>query len=99
MKNFSVKVFSEKLKSTITITSEMVKMLGQQKVYIFILVPILYFLLRMRHAFIIGSRSISRCRVYKFMRKYSLRASSLFGSHARFILGASGERPREINLA
>ena len=25
----------------------------------------------------------------------SLRASSLFGSHARFILGASGERPRE----
>ena len=25
----------------------------------------------------------------------SLRASSLFGSHARFILGESGERPRE----
>ena len=40
-----------------------------QIVHIFILVLILYFLLRMRHVFIIGSRNFSWCRVYKFMRK------------------------------
>ena len=39
--------------------------------------------------------------VPKLMRWWglSLLASSLFGSHARFILGASGERPREDSLA
>lgn len=47
MKNFSVKVFSVKSRSAVNIGSEIVKMLSQQKVFIFILIPILY-LLRLR---------------------------------------------------
>ena len=60
-----------KSKSTINIGFEIVKTLGQQEVFIFILVPVLYFLLRMRRVFIIGSQNIRWFRDYKFMRNCS----------------------------
>lgn len=69
MKNFSVKVFSVKSKSAINIGSEIVKMLSQQKAFIYFDSNFVF--VKIARCFIIGSRNISWFRVYKLMRNYS----------------------------